>query len=64
MWKFKTISFPLEHLVFDGALGLPWCTYKLLYFGVTLHWKLLWALDNNFQVHSNLSHFNNNLQPI
>ena len=22
MWKFKTISFPLEHLVFDGALGL------------------------------------------
>ena len=22
---------------------LPWCTYKLLYFGVTLLWKLLWA---------------------
>ena len=45
--------------------NLPWCTYKLLYFGVTLHWKLLWELQiDNFQVHSNSSHINYNMQPI
>ena len=34
------------------------------YFTLALLQKLLWALDGNFQVHSNSSHFNNDLQPI
>ena len=42
--------------------GIP--TYKLLYFGITLHCKLLLALNVSFQVFSNYTHFANDLQPI
>ena len=37
---------------------------KLLYFGVTLIWNLLWALDDNFQIFSICTHINCYLQPM
>ena len=36
------------------ANELPWCTYKLLYFGVTLLWKLLWVINRNSKVFQHL----------
>ena len=30
-----------------AVLVVPWCMYKLLYFGVTLLWKLLWLIIRN-----------------
>ena len=32
-----------------GIDKLPWCTYKLLYLGLTSLWKLLWATITNCQ---------------
>ena len=38
---------------------MPWCTFKLLYLGVTLLWKLLWSLDKKRELFSNPNHVSN-----
>ena len=43
-----------------------WCADILLYFGVTLLWKILrdLSIDDNFQAFSNSTYMNNSLLPI
>ena len=63
-WSYNMLSIEFLYVQYwcwiNLAAKLHWCcTYKLLYLnGVTLHWKLLRALDDNFQVHFKSSHFN------
>ena len=37
-------------ILWNWVEAYPWCTYKLLYFGVTLLWKLLWVIDRNLKL--------------